>query len=99
MCKSTQDLTIWLSMFAQTLQVDDHEVSIQIYADKSFRIYVHTRQEDPVYDTDEWGSKLDINDLAYEDPETFAMQIKETLNDASSEQTGVLSAEEIMRIE
>jgi hypothetical protein len=98
MCKSTQDLTIWLNQVAQHLQLEADDISIQIFADKSFRLYV-PQQEEPIYDseTGQWVNPMDINDVLYQDPIAFATYIKELLSDASSEERGVLSAEELLR--
>lgn len=94
MCKSTQDLTIWLAKVAETLQLEPEDISLQIYPDKSFRLYVHTRQEEPAYDSGDNADLTDINDLPYEDPEMFAIMLKEKLEDASDELSGTLSPAE-----
>ncbi len=99
MCKSTQDLTVFLQTIAQVLELDDEDISIQIYPDKSFRLYVHTRQEEPVYDSEELAiSKMrDINDLLYEDPLQIANIIRMKLDSADNELQGTLSPEELER--
>jgi len=79
MSKSTQDLCIWLNQLAQQLEEDN--MSIQLFVDKSFRIYIN-RSDEPVYDSDDQPNPIDINDLAYEDVQDFSDFLKQIVEDA-----------------
>lgn len=78
MAKSTQDLVIWLNKVAQQLEQDI--MSIQIFTDKSFRVYLEG-QEEPIYDSDDQDVAQDINDLPYEDPQDFSDFLNAVMRD------------------
>lgn len=94
MCKSTQDLAIFLKDM-ETLTGLEDGISIQVFTDKSFRIYANG-MENPIYDSENFEIPLDINDLLYVKPEEFAEQLRSLLEaeDISNELQGDLSAAE-----
>jgi len=86
--KSIQDLCIWLNKVEQALEVSaiDQVYSIEIFSDKSFRVNKHNNiNVVTVYDSEESPIKEDINDLPYHDPDIFAEEIKETIEDKKEE--------------
>lgn len=80
MCKSTQDLSIWLNnLTAEITKQGARKVipvlGIEVFADKSFRIaeyegvnviYLYESDADELYD---------VNDIGYVEPEQFAKLI------------------------
>ena len=84
--KSTQDLCIWLNAVEQHLEIGatDKMLSIEIFADKSFRINKHNHDKvETVYDSDELEHAVreDINDLPYRDPFVLALEIKDIISE------------------
>lgn len=75
MCKSTQDLAMFI---AELTAIRNKQVIVSVYPDKSFLLYeVEGHDMVTLYQSDNVSDGMDINDLPYEDAKEFSKHIDE----------------------